>query len=47
MGDGLISGDLHVGLNELDQPMLVDSIEANTRHPNSLITCFWKMCAVV
>ena len=35
MGDLMTSGALHVGHNDLDQPMLVDHTEANK---NTLIT---------
>ena len=33
MGDFLTSVDLHVGLNDLGQPMLVDLTEANNSKP--------------
>ena len=36
MGELLTSGDLHVGQNDLDQPMLVDPIEANNNTPKQL-----------
>ena len=34
-GDLLTSGDLHVGHNDLDQPILVDPIEANNNTPKT------------
>ena len=36
MGDLLTSGDLHVGHNDLGQPMLVDPTEANNNTPKTV-----------
>ena len=48
MGEVLISGDLHVGHNDLGQPMLVDTIEANKNTPKTAcLLFFWKICAAV